>query len=162
MKLTIKSTGMILALFAAAGTFLYGRLPGGPVQPPASFTDKPWQMKELTASPEVDWDMDGKPDRDIFALLEHCDQDDILLFLKDHRVIRGSGDEKCDEEEEEIREDGSWEYDEKKRVLILTEADKKEELQVAGCTARSLTLLRKFTTTRGKDHTLTAVYVLKP
>lgn len=155
---------MILALLAAAGTFLYGtgRAPGGHLQQAASFTDKPWQLKELTASPAVDWDMDGKPDRDIFALLEHCDRDDILLFRKDHRVIRGSGTEKCDDDEEESYEDGRWEYDEKRRMLILSEADKTEELQVAASGARSLTLLRKFTTTRGSAHTLTAVYVLKP
>ncbi len=156
---------VFLTLLVAWGTFFSGacQAPGGQVQQQAvSFTDKNWQLSKLTVAPEVDWDMDGKPDKDIFALLEHCEQDDILFLRKDHRVIRGSGEEKCEEDEKNRYDNGSWTYNEKKQVLILDEVDKTEEYTVAESAAGSLTLLYRFNTTDGKPHTMTAVFKLKP
>ncbi len=153
------------AMFMTWGAFFPGacQAPGGQVpQQSVSFTDKNWQLTKLTVAPEVDWDMDGKPDKDIFVLLERCEQDDILFLHKDHRIIRGSGTEKCEDDEKDRYDNGKWEYDEKKQLLKLNEVGEIEELTVAKAAAESLTLLRRFNTTDGKAHTITAVYMLRP
>ncbi|MCH5686572.1 hypothetical protein LWM68_21335 [Niabella sp. W65] len=43
-----------------------------------SFRDKSWKLVKLTVTPAIDWDLNGAADRDIFTLLDDCEQDDPL------------------------------------------------------------------------------------
>lgn len=126
-----------------------------------SFTGKKWQMEKFMVAPAIDWDLDGTPDTDIFPLLEPCDRDDLLLFREDQKMIRFSGAEKCDEDEEPAKEDGTWKYNERTGMLTMAGDNKVEESKVLESSAKRLTLKHVFKSTRGTEHALTATYVVR-
>ncbi|WP_460683954.1 hypothetical protein [Niabella aquatica] len=137
----------------------------GPKEPGtrnAPFIGKRMQLKALTVTPDVDWNIDGIPDKDIYALLEPCEKDDRLVLQSDHRVIRSSGKIKCEEDEEDFRVSGRWEYNEKKQTLILNEEDQVQEFKIVKYAAGRLTLSYRFTDTSNRLHLITAVYVFTP
>ena len=126
-----------------------------------SFVGKKWHMEKLTASPSIDWDVDGVKDTDIFALLEPCDKDDYLILREDGIVIRNGGAEKCDEDEDNQWEDGTWQYDAATGVLTFSMEGKLDESKVLESNSEKLILEYHFKSTKGEEHTLTAVYQVK-
>lgn len=151
-----------------AGAVALALLFSGACQAPAStlkqsesFTDKNWQMKGLTIAPEIDWNLDGIPDTDIFPLLDACEQDDGFLFQRDNQVIRVFGDELCDEESSD--EAGRWSYSDTDRKLTIIEGeDDIQEFKVLESSANRLILLYRFQSTDEQWHDMTAVYTLRP
>ena len=134
---------------------------GGEKETQTSFIDKKWQMQKFTVSPSVDWDLDGKQDTDIFALLEPCDQDDLLLLRSDGVVIRFAEKKRCDEEEADQKEDGTWTLAGNNAKIIFHSNGKKDEAKVLESSSKKLVLEHRFTSTDGIDHKLTAEYHLK-
>lgn len=128
----------------------------------ASFVDQKLQLIQLTATPAVDWDVDGIPDKDIYALLEPCEKDDQLVFNKDHRVRRSPGAEKCEEEEPGTIESGSWQYNGQNQTLTVNENGQQQEYQVIRSASDQLVMSYRFNDSSDKAHVITAVYRLIP
>lgn len=132
-----------------------------PIKSSASFLNKPWQLKELSVNPSIDWDLDGKNDTDIFKFIDECEMDDSFLLRNDNVVVRNFGKIKCDDEEAEQTETGTWTNDKTSNKIVLKEEGKDQELTVVESSKNQLVLTYKWSATSGKEHTMTAVYNIK-
>ena len=125
-----------------------------------TFVDKKWKLHTFTVNPSVDWDLNGTQDTDIFALLDPCDRDDFLMFRRDGVIIRFVGTEKCDEEDEDQLEDGTWTTEQNNTIVFRWE-DHEDKAEIPESTADKLVLVHRFKSTDGITHKLTAEYQLK-
>ncbi|MEZ0456966.1 hypothetical protein ACR78Z_01925 [Sphingobacterium thalpophilum] len=155
LNVFILSLGLLALLSAAC------HASGGDRPHSTSFVGKKWQMEKLTASPSIDWDIDGVKDTDIFALIDPCDKDDALMLREDGIVIREGGAEKCDEDEDEQWEDGTWKYDDATSMLTFSKEGKLDVSKVLESNSEKLVLEHHFKSTKGEEHVLTAVYRIK-
>ena len=126
-----------------------------------SFRDKSWKLVKLTVTPAIDWDLNGAPDRDIFTLLDDCEQDDLIEFKNDHSVVRNQGPLQCDDDTLE-KITGKWKYDTAQQAIVVTEDQKPTVFKIVEATAQSLTLHYPFESTGGQLHYMTAVYEATP
>ena len=62
-----------------------------------SFTGKFWKPVTMTVSPAIDLDLDGKPDTDLLANLEECDQDDAEMYKSNGKTIKHGGTGRFDD-----------------------------------------------------------------
>lgn len=128
----------------------------------ASFADKFWKVETITVSPAIDLDMDGKPDTDMKVMMEDCDKDDAEMFKSNNKIMKDGGEEKCDEEEEDIFESGTWKYDAaaKKITIKHHNTEKPSTATVKEVSATRLVLTSTFTSNKG-NHNIIAVYKVK-
>ncbi|MBT2560104.1 hypothetical protein J7E50_02565 [Pedobacter sp. ISL-68] len=124
----------------------------------ASFVNKKWEMKALSVAPAIDWDLDGKKDTDIFALMEGCEKDDVLILKDDKIVVRNAGKMRCDEEEAQEHQTGIWSYDGASKKLVLKEDQVAQELTIVENSANKLVVTYKWNATNGTLHKMTVVY----
>ncbi|WP_343535473.1 hypothetical protein [Pedobacter sp.] len=126
----------------------------------ANFTDKPWKLKALSASPAIDWDMDGKLETDIFPKTEDCERDDLMILRKGGIVIKDTGKKLCEDQEAGKQEAGTWTYDAVAKRLTLTENGRSQAYNLLEASASRLVLVYKWKTPKGKTHEIKAVYTL--
>lgn len=128
----------------------------------APFADKYWILESSTVVPAVDLDMDGKPDSDIRVMLEDCDKDDAEMFKTGGKLMKHNGKDKCDEEEEDVVESGTWKYNAATKQLTSHHHDteKPQTLTVKEVSGNKMVLVYEFTSNKGK-HVITGVYKVK-
>jgi hypothetical protein len=127
----------------------------------AAFEDKYWQLVTITVSPAVDLDLDGTPDTDMRILLEDCDKDDAEMFSSHHKILKHTGTIKCDEEQADEVESGTWEYEPaSKKLTTRRQGADPQTLTVAGVTSNRLVLHYTLTAKDG-DHLVTAIFKVK-
>ena len=131
---------------------------GNGVSQSGSFVNKKWEMKSLSVAPAIDWDLDGKKDTDIFALMEGCEKDDILLLKDDKIIVRNAGKVMCDEDEAQENRTGIWSYDGANKKLVLKEDQVAQELTIVESSANKLVVTYKWNATNGTLHKMTLVY----
>jgi hypothetical protein len=123
-----------------------------------SFTNKPWKLQSLTVSPAIDWDVDGKKETDILAIMEDCEKDDLLLLRNDNTIVRNAGKVKCDEDDEQEKKTGNWSYDKAGKKLTIKEEKDAQVLTVVESSASRFVVTYTWKATSGTSHQLTAVY----
>lgn len=126
-----------------------------------SFTNKSWRLQALYVAPAVDWDLDGKKETDILAVLEDCEKDDLLILRSDKVVVRNAGKIKCDEEDDQEKQTGVWSFNQGSKKLVLKEAGQAQELTIVEVNDNRLVLSYNWNATSGKAHKITAIYVVK-
>lgn len=127
----------------------------------APFADKYWKISTITVSPAVDLDLDGKPDTDMRMLIEDCDKDNAEMYSSNKKILEHAGKVKCDEDEEEIEEKGTWKYDAATKKLTADMNDTGPQvLTVVEATGDRLVLHYPFVAKDGK-HLVRAVYRVK-
>ncbi len=123
--------------------------------------DKYWVMTAFTAAPGIDWDLDGATETDILAKLEPCEKDDAIMFRKDNQVLRHHGANRCDEDEEETEEAGTWQYAPATRQLTRnSEGSRPVVYTVVEATGGKL-VLQQNVEGKNKRHVLTATFKAK-
>lgn len=162
MKNKIKTALFYLSIVLSGLLSLSCKPPGrnGGTQS-ASFVNKKWEMKALTVVPAIDWDLDGKKDTDIFALMEGCEKDDVLILKDDKIVVRNAGKMRCDDEEAQENQTGIWSYDGASKKLVLKEDQVAQELTIVENSANKLVITYKWNATNGTLHKMTVVYSVK-
>lgn len=123
-----------------------------------SFTNKSWKLHSLTVSPAIDWDLDGKKETDILAIMEACERDDLILMRNDNTIVRNAGKLKCDEDDEQEKQTGSWSYNKVSKKLVLKEESDAQVLSVVESTGNKLVLTYSWKATNGTLHQMKAVY----
>lgn len=126
------------------------------------FADKYWILESSTITPAIDLDMDGKADTDIRVMLEDCERDDAEMFKSGGKIMKHDGKDRCDEEEEEVTESGTWTYDAATKQLTSkhNRASKPQTVLVKEVNASKMTVQYTFTSAKGK-HLINAVYKVK-
>ena len=156
-KAIFTATNMILLV-----AFSHEKIHGTGNTPNEAFTDKYWKLETITVSPAVDLDMDGKPDTDMRILLADCQKDDAEMYKSNNKVMKHEGSEKCDEEDPQESEVGTWKYDvsTKKLTLNKTDYNKPEVLTVKEVSSGKLVLTGTFRS-KNTEHLIHAVYKAK-
>lgn len=126
-----------------------------------SFTDKYWVLTDFKAEPGIDWDIDGEIETDILAKLDPCDKDDAIIFRNDNKIYRHLGSDKCDEEEEVEKENGTWKYMPSTKELTMTDDQQKARVYVVAATNANTLVLRHYLDGSDGRHLLTATYKIK-
>lgn len=161
----MKNSKAIIPIAAAvAGTLIFTAfgVPSMPVQQP-SFSDKYWVMESSTIVPAADMNGDGKPDADLRDILEDCDKDDAEMFRSDGKLMTHHGTKKCDSDEEEITEMGTWKYDPATKQITTNQDGmaKPHVVTIKELTASKMVATFDFTSTDGQKHTVTGTYKVK-
>ncbi|MGX5819501.1 hypothetical protein ACWKWU_14995 [Chitinophaga lutea] len=132
-------------------------IPAAPAAQQAPFADKFWILESSVVTPAIDLNMDGKPDTDIRVMMEDCEKDDTEMYKTGGKLIKNTGNVKCDEDEESQFESGTWQYDAatKKLTHHHYDTEKPETVIVKEVSANRLVISREFTSNKGK-HTITA------
>lgn len=96
--------------------------------------------------------MDGKPDSDIRVMLEDCDQDDTEMFKAGGKTMKHNGKNKCDEEEEDEVESGTWKYNAATKQLTIhhNDTEKAQTLKVKEVSGNKMMMVHEFTSNKGK------------
>ncbi|MBB5439491.1 hypothetical protein HDC92_003184 [Pedobacter sp. AK017] len=124
----------------------------------ASFTGKSWKLHSLSVAPAIDWDVDGKKETDILAKMEDCEKDDLLLLRNDNTIVRNAGKLKCDQDDEQEKETGSWSYDKASKKLTIKEDNDAQVLNVVESSGNRFVVTYTWKATNGTSHLMTAVY----
>lgn len=127
----------------------------------SSFTDKYWVMTAFTAAPGIDWDLDGTVETDILPKLEPCEKDDAIMFRKDNQVLRHHGANRCDEDEEEVEEAGTWQYTPATRQLTRSGDGSRTATYTVVEVSGSKLVLQQNIEGKNKRHVLTATFKAK-
>lgn len=133
--------------------------PSAPQQQ-ASFSDKYWVLESSSIVPAADLNLDGKPDASLFEIMEECDKDDAEMFKSNGKYMTHHGNNKCNSDEEEVIESGTWKYDAAAKKITIHQIDV-EQPQVATIkelSANKMVVVREFTYTDGKKHVITGTY----
>lgn len=93
------------------------------------FGNRRWAVASSTIQPALDVDMDGKPDTDLTILLPRCEKDDTERYREDGIIETNRGRIKCDEDEEQEEETGTWSYDEASKTLTLDRYDSRKPVK---------------------------------
>lgn len=128
----------------------------------APFADKFWKLESSVVTPAVDLDMDGKADTDIRVMMEDCEKDDAEMYKSGGKVMKHNGANKCDEDDEEVLESGTWEYNATTKQLTIKHHDtrKAQTATVKEVSGNKMVVVSSFTSSKGK-HSITAVYKAK-
>lgn len=126
------------------------------------FGDTYWQISAVTVTPAMDIRQNGKLETNLFLLIEKCAQDDAFLYKSDGSVHTNRGKLKCDEDEEQEEETGSWTYNAATKTLTQKNFDSRKniEAQLKEKTSNKLVFLSIVKTSKG-SHQITTVYVVK-
>jgi hypothetical protein len=81
-------------------------------------TGKTWKMTGYTVDPAYNYF--GTLISDIFAQWDACDKDDIYSFKTDKTYTFEEGLTKCDPEDDQVYETGTWTFNADETVLVLT------------------------------------------
>ncbi|NML23434.1 hypothetical protein HHL16_21320 [Pseudoflavitalea sp. G-6-1-2] len=129
----------------------------------APFTEKFWVLESGSIVPAIDVSGDGKPDKDIRAMLEDCELDDAEMYKSGGKVMKHQGKVKCDEEDETTMESGTWKYNAATKQLTIHHYDteKPQTLIVKEVTATKMVCTYEFTTPKGSKHLITGVFKVK-
>lgn len=157
----MKNSKLIILTAAVAGTLIFTGF-GAPVQQP-SFSDKYWVLESSSIVPAADMNLDGKPDADMRDIMEDCDKDDAEMFRSDGKMVTHHGTNKCDSDEEEIIESGTWKYNPATKQITSHQIGMEEILvtTIKELTASKMVAVYNFTSTDGQKHTITGTYRLK-
>lgn len=130
--------------------------------PNEAFTDKYWKLETITVSPAVDLDMDGKPDTDMRILLEDCQKDDAEMYKSNNKLMKDEGSEKCDDEDPQQSEVGTWKYDASTKTLTINKNDseKPQLLTIKEVSSGKLVVTGTFKS-KNATHLIHAVYKVK-
>lgn len=162
MKNNIGAGFFYLMLLIAPAIHLSCKSPGeNNSDQSTSFVNKSWKLQGLSVAPAIDWDLDGKKGTDILAQMEDCEKDDLLFLRIDSVILRNEGKVKCEDEDEQERETGSWVNDKSQNKLLLKEDNEVQELSIVESNSGRLVLAYTWNATDGKSHKITAVYVTK-
>lgn len=133
----------------------------GTVQTTA-FTGKYWYLESSHVEPAIDLNMDGKADTDIRVMLEDCDKDDAEMYRADGKILKDFGSVKCDEEDKNGKEVGSWTFDAATRQITAKHDDteKPQSVTIKEISGNKMVMTYTFTSSKG-DHTITAVFKAK-
>jgi hypothetical protein len=55
-----------------------------------------WKMTGNTVSPEMDYDIDGTKETNVFPVMDACEKDGTIVFNTDMKVTEDEGPTKCD------------------------------------------------------------------
>jgi hypothetical protein len=129
----------------------------------APFTGKYWILESSTVVPAIDLNMDGKPDNDIRVMMEDCELDDGEMYKADGKLMKDQGRKKCDEDDEQVMESGTWTYDAaaKKITVHHYDTDKPQTHTLKELSGNKMVLTYIFKTSKGSSHTITAVLKAK-
>ena len=128
----------------------------------APFADKYWKLESSVVSPAIDLNMDGKADTDIRVMLEDCEKDDAEMYRTGGTVMKHEGASKCDEEDEDVSESGTWQYNAGTKQLTIKHHDtgKPQTMTVKEVSGNKMVVVSEFTSSKGK-HSITAVFKAK-
>jgi hypothetical protein len=123
------------------------------------FGSKRWYVYANTIHPALDFNMDGKKDTDLIQLMEPCERDDSAFYAPDGTVTTFRGRLRCDEEEEDEEETGTWRYDPKTKILTLHSYDSRKAIvaTVVRSTASEIELLSEHRSSAG-IHTIRTIF----
>lgn len=160
----MKKSPTIVALTALTGALVitaFG-LPSIPEQQ-TSFSDKYWILESSSIVPAADLNLDGKPDADLHAIMEECDKDDAEMFKSNGKLMTHHGNNKCNDDEEEVIESGTWKYDAAAKQITILQADVEKQLvtTIKELTANKMVAVQEFTDADGKKHVITGTYRTK-
>lgn len=159
MKISL--TWVDIAVLAGSSLFAVMTYSFDSTEKPA-FADKYWVMESSSITPAIDLDMDGKADTDIRVMMEDCERDDAEMFKSGGKILKHDGNKRCDEEEEQVTESGTWTYDANTKQLTSKHhsTSKPQTVLVKEVSASKMAVQYSFTSGKGK-HTIHAVYKVK-
>jgi hypothetical protein len=80
-----------------------------------------WVVSSSTVHPA--FDIDGKPDTDLLIVVPVCELDDADHYQSDGTILTDYGRHRCDEEQEQQEESGTWSYDSGSKILTMEKYD---------------------------------------
>jgi len=82
---------------------------------------KNWILTAETVSPAIDYN--GNLVTDLYAQMDDCDKDDISKFNANGTYTFEEGATKCDVNDPQVWESGTWVFNSDQTILILTSLD---------------------------------------
>jgi len=161
---SMKKNKIIIAIVAVTGALVITAFgfPSVPEQQ-TSFSDKYWVLESSSIVPAADLNLDGKPDASLFAIMEECDKDDAEMFKSNGKYMTHHGNNKCNDNEEEVIESGTWTYAPATKQITIHQIDVEQPqvTTIRELSANRMVAVREFTSTDGKKHTITGTYKTK-
>lgn len=111
------------------------------------FTDKKWQLTNLTVTPALDWDLDGQPEKDIFPLLDVCEKKQQIYFGSDHSMVQSYPNESCTEESATLQK-ASWQYNEEGNIVVVNDPNESIIYKLSYADSGTISLLYNFEDTK--------------
>lgn len=126
------------------------------------FGNKRWALASSTISPALDVNGDGKPDTDLTILTQVCEKDDSELYTPEGTIITYRGKSRCEEDEEDEEETGTWEYDARTKTLTVHRYDSRRPVisKVVSVSAQQIELSSQHKSSSG-THTIKTILKVK-
>ena len=160
MKTQIYILIFSVIFFAACGNDDDGGNTPVPATKTQLLTSAPWIGTAATIDPPVDFG--GTLITDLFAQNEQCNRDDILNFKSDKTYTFEEGVSKCDDNDPQVFDTGTWTFNSDETVVTITSDGAGSE--VMNATIISITATQMVTETiedfgGSVNYTITSTYV---
>lgn len=90
-----------------------------PLNRKPQFIDKTWEIDSWDLTTPVDIDDDGRVETDLMDLLDRCEEDNLITFSADGRLLESPGDDLCDDDEPGEKHTYNWSYERSSQTLTL-------------------------------------------
>ncbi len=142
-------------LFSSLNTYGYQ-------QQSSPFGSRYWLIESVTASPGLDILNNGKPETNLLKVVPPCELDDAVLYKPDGTIVTHRGKLKCEDEEEETEETGSYTYHPATKKLVQKNYDSRKTIEATliESTPSKLVFISTLETGKG-SRKITTVYRAK-
>lgn len=142
-----------IILIAISGSFLMvsscKKDDDDPVNKKAILTANSWKLSGMTIDPAIDFF--GIQISDIYnGFMDDCAKDDLMIFNEDGSYTGDEGATKCDPDDPQITEEGTWVFNADETQLITTDADTSYTFTIVTLSSSKL----KMTSTEEEDGTV--------
>jgi len=122
-------------------------------------TSSPWIFVSYTVSPAIDWDGYGTMVTDILAQFDACNKDDISDFNTNNTYTLEEGATKCDPNDPQVYETGTWAFNSDETVLVMTDSDGfATNYNIVKISSTEITLKDEYTAANDIKYTFTSVF----
>jgi hypothetical protein len=119
-------------------------------------TGKNWILTAETVSPAIDYD--GILVTDLYAQMDDCDKDDINKFNANGTYTFEEGATKCDVNDPQIYDAGTWAFNSDQTILVLTSpSEGTKNAEIIELTSSKCVISQK-TTFDDIEYTITDTY----
>ncbi|WP_026632510.1 hypothetical protein [Dyadobacter alkalitolerans] len=84
-----------------------------------NFSDKQWEIDAWDLETPLDIDDDGRAETDLMDLLETCDEDNLITFAKNGKVLEDAGLDLCEDDQPGEIHTYNWDFDKKDQAIII-------------------------------------------
>ena len=121
--------------------------------------EKKWELSALTVDPAIPVDQYGTMATDLYAQMDNCEKDNVLYLKENGNYSWEEGTTKCESDDPQVFETGTWSFNSDKTVLVLSRSDGENiNYDIEDISSSELILSWQETAGTGTNYTYTVTF----